>query len=421
MKHSVQLFLITSLCIATNMSFTMELEQPQKKDLQIKKANILTAITNITKPQHAYYISNNLIIVAGENGCSIIDPIHNKEVKRISDAQNPYLAVHSHQKQFAVAYDNSINIYDTDTYSLAYSIPVDGPSGKKMGTYDTIRSITFSPHDTSILSTKDHYTFYNGHPHLMSHSIEQYNDITKNNFQIPYRGNMYPPIISCNPTDNEICIIYALDICFYNLNILDIPKKGNHTGIYIQNFHQYTPDGKLFATSNHNTITIGDEKYQKGIASFGSSPKLTFQHTGDHHKFFKNILFYSNSVLATLVTIYPKKQDGPTKGSWQHPSHSHLCYWDIHRKEIIHEDDLPGMADVFSFNRHKTKVIIVLQDKCIIIPVDFDVIYKDITKEEMTYLLFALKNIDLKPEIIEIPNDIALFITQKILETYKRD
>src|SRR5260221_5200673 len=108
MKHSIQLFLTTSLCIATNVSIAMELETPKT---QSKNS---TEITCIKTPQYAQYIHNGHVVIAGEDGCSIIDPKTNTEIKKLCTLQSEQIAIHPNQTLFALLhYGNMISVYDT--------------------------------------------------------------------------------------------------------------------------------------------------------------------------------------------------------------------------------------------------------------------------------------------------------------------
>ncbi|HEX4068889.1 MAG TPA: hypothetical protein VHX42_02225 [Candidatus Babeliales bacterium] len=423
MKHSVYIFLTTYLCIATTSLIAMEelpyfAEASKGKSHKEKKSKILAEITIVQKPQYAQYLANNHIVVAGKNGCSIIDPQTNTEIKKISDRENQKLATHPNKKMFALIDKNIINIYDATTHSLIWSKKVEGSFEKEMDPFDIIGSVTFAHHDTTIALITTHYQQYSHYRRCYpeSYHIKQYDYITDKSSSYRCLCNDYPPIITFNPIHNEIHVIISSVASFHRSNS-DIvfsknTKQVTNYGGYYKQFCQYNPNGSYIAQVDYQKeMFIINLQSTDQCKSF---KKKKTEKYGQSREDFKNILFYSNSVLAIVSTFYIYKQNGFY--------HTLLSYFDIHTKELIHENELLDVSKNhdFSFNPTKTKVILALQDRCVILPVPFKVIYKDITKKSFFYLLFLLKNYTSQCDDIEIPHDVTLLIAQTLLERYRR-
>jgi hypothetical protein len=410
MKHSVQLFLTTYLCIAATSSIAMEELFPLKE----KKPKIITEITVIQKPQYAQYLSNGHIVVAGENGCSIIDPIANTEIKKINELENQKLAIHPNKKLFTLVHKNIINLYDATTHSLKWSKIVDDSFEKEMNPYDVIRSVTFAPHNTSIALITTHFRQYQSYTRPCapeSYHIQQYNYVTDKSSDYTCPFNDYPPLIAFNPMHNEICVTDSIGTCFHqpdNIVYSKDTKRHQNYDKYVKRLCQYNPDGSYIAQVDYQ-----DEIFiinTQDLEQYESFKKNTQKWQQDQHDDIKDICFYSNSVLAILSGLYIYEQ--------KKYCHSILSYFDIHTKECIHTNPLLDASPQhdFSFSPDTTKVIIALEDKCVILPVPFKVMYKDITKKQFFYLLFVLKNYT----AIEIPHDVRLLIATTIHERYKR-
>jgi hypothetical protein len=395
-------------------------EASKGKSPKEKKSKILKEITVVQKPQYAQYLANNHIVVAGENGCSIINPQTNTEIKKINDCENPTLATHPNKKLFALFYENRIDIYDTEKNDFIWSKTVEGSFEKEMDPFDIIRSVTFAPHDTTIALIITHFQQYQHYIRLCgpkSYHIKQYDYLTdkSSNFHHPY--NDYPPIIAFNPMHNEICVVDSISASFHQSNsdivFSENTKYIDNYGRYIKRLWQYNSDGSYIAQVDYqNEIFIIN---LQDLNQYESFKKKNTEKYGKSHEAFKNILFYSNSVLAIISTLYIYQQ--------KKFCHTLLSYFDIHTKELIHESELLDASAEqhdFSFNPAKTEVVIALQDRCVILPVPFKVIYKDITKKSFFYLLFLLKNYTSQCDDIEIPHDVTLLIAQTLLERYRR-
>lgn len=440
MKFPRYFLLITHLFIATTSSIAMEVESPKKE----RASKILATITCVKNPRYAQYLTNNRIVIAGEDGCSIVDPILNTEIKRIYEGEIQHLAIHPNKKLFALSHHNSIDIYNTETDSFIESPSMKtetvhypmNPNWTFRNYYNRIKCAAFSPHDTTIVITQA--VFRNDGDYKkeyipLCYPITEYNYRTDEASNYDYKFyNICSPIITFNPIQKEICIKHVTDVLFKQdlMSPLAPAPKGFCAERYSYSYCQYSPDGSRFALGDSSQIkTIDTESYlspnntNKNFDTIPAIIKETIQNkSAEDHNAFRNIQFYSNSVLATLLDRFCITQLPDNNTSFRHRQNTILCYWDIHTKKLIHTSEPLDISEQYdlSFSPDKSKVVIALKNSCIILPVPFKVTYAHITKKRFSYLLFLLKNYTSQCDTIEIPEDINLLIANMLLETYKR-
>jgi len=397
----------------------MELIKTKKE-----KPNILAEITCIQQPRYAQYITNNRVVIAGEDGCSIVDPTTNKEIKKISDVNIHHLAIHPNKTLFALSHENtnSFDIYNAETNSLICSKTVDDPI--RINSYDRIEYAHFCPHDTTLflmLVNCINGTAPQTHSPI-AYKITKYNYTTHQHNTHRFQSNIWIHLFAFHPTQNKMCMIHpAYDISIYEPDIIISPEAKLYSqksyGHYHKQFCQYNPDGSYIALGDCQSkiYIINSQK----IDQYYEFKKGTEKYQRED---FKRILFYSNSILAISSALYINTEKDPSKGKMQN-SLTRLFYFDIHKKRLIHTDELLDVSKQydFSFSPDKAKVIITLTNKYIELPVPFNVMYKNITKKEFPYLLFLLKNYTSQCDDIEIPQDINVLLAQTLLDLYRRE
>ncbi len=421
MKHSLHIFLITYLYITANTSLAMELEKPKET-----KPNILAEITCIQNPKYAQYLANNHVVIVGEDGCSIVDPKTNTDIKKISNIGNQKIAIHPNQKLFALFYDNIINIYDIEKNDYIWNKKVEGSLPNCEQPYDRIASIQFDPHDTTIFLMRANFKNYTEGKNYnipMNHKITKYNYITNQDDSSSFGYNGRTPIIAINPTQHEICIVHPNGATYHPTNHSDefLPQtRASHNfGRYYKDFCEYNPNGSYIAQGDHYHSNI----YIVNSQNINQCKKLTTKYYNDRilHEEFKKTVFYSNSILAisSKLIVWDKEVGLERKITG---SHTLLSYWNIDTKELIHVSPQlpPSETYDFSFSPDKTKVIIALKDECVILPVPFKVMDKDTIKNIFSYHLFLIKNYTSQCDAIEIPQDVTYLIGNLLLELYKR-
>ncbi len=300
MKHNFYR-LITSYALITTLSCS---------SMENTKKEIITEIAAIQRPRFAQYLTEDRVVITGENGCSIVNPMTNKEIKKISTIGCFHLSINPHKTKIALSQDNAtVTIYDILTGTNEWSKTKKG----------RISYAAFSPYDESIF------------------------------------------------------ILYT--------NRLNKLKKYN------------------YLTNERNGRYINDDLYSFFTLS---RPRLT-----SSNERFEQITFYNqNSILATLSQNYKK--------SW-------IEYWNLKTQTLIHKHSLPSkINNGLAFSPDKTKVLITLSDKCIILPVPDEVIkeHNNIIKEKMLFPSWILKNYQLKNPQMQVPDDIMRYIVATLRQTY---
>jgi hypothetical protein len=128
MKNNLLLIIIHSLITASSCIAMENLDI--QKYIRFEKPKILSEITIIKQPLQAEYLDEDRILVNGKDGCCIIDPRTNQEIKRI-DVQAPHFTIHPTTKKIAFAgekpaiysstgdLETPINIKTTETYPIS--------------------------------------------------------------------------------------------------------------------------------------------------------------------------------------------------------------------------------------------------------------------------------------------------------------
>jgi hypothetical protein len=412
MKHSVQLFFITSLCIAANRSVAMELETPNKNSKE-KKAKILTEITCIKDPFTAHYLTENRILINGKNGCSIVDPTTNTEIKRIFDSTGwaSQIALHPHKTKFALsAYHypsnhthpndarQKITIYNTQTYEVEHTIDWD---------HATTESMCFSPLDDTLAVCESDINVI----------LYNYKKNTTTIINVPEaknesqtHGNYYSPIFAFHPTQPFICLAWQ------TAYIHDLTTSTNKAMTKTSEYHtfcEYSSDGSFIALgTNYKINCIKPDQ----LPHFTAATRIysNFDAKNDLDAFFGMAIHPNGNVLVTLARSTYRASN----------IFDLLQYWDINTKKCIATKNLRlisrDYSSPISISSSGNTLLIVMNNTCFEFKIPFKVIYQDITKKEFPFLLFLLKNYTNSCTDVEIPQDIYLVMRNTLLETYKR-
>ena len=251
---------------------------------------------------------------------------------------------HTHiKKKLAFAHGQTIKIYSTKTGAEKFSMSTNDPS-------KIVASLTFNPSDDTIFAC-----------YKNSCIIERYNykNNTSHNSIFTY-GKSYAPTIAFSPTEKRLCIAP-------NPGSISIRSFDNYPAEFFSgektyhSFCEYSQDGSTIAFGNANNVYILDTH----------SRECTQLHTSE---LITHITFYPNSsILATLSLPYSK-----------------VCFWDTTTFLPIISALTPYYTKVkaalkqdFSFSPDGKKLIIALADKCVILPVPFEVIRHCDAKEKI--------------------------------------
>ncbi len=381
MKNNIYLlitahFLITASCTA------------MENAAHTTKPNILAELTCIKEPFNALYLAENRILINGRDHCSVVDPTTNKEIKRIFDNNewSSKISVHPNRTKFAFsgyygARDNEqqkITIYNAKTYEIEHTINCDGA---------TINSLLFSPSDDTIAANEYGVvvTLYNYKTNKTT--IIDIKEAARE------RGDS-EPIFSFHPTQPLICLAWK-NIYIHNLETsTTIQKTGSR---YYQHFCTYSPDGSFIARGSNTKIIIMKPD---------QNPHTSIAQQNKNHSFFDISIHPNNKILITLSN----------PGGF-------LNYWDVstfqHITTMIPICSINSWAPSLSFSPNGTKLLLVLDGKCMVLEVPFDALYQPSTKEKAILAHWLLKNYQIDQHNI-LPDEIARLIMYTLLETCKR-
>jgi WD40 repeat protein len=335
----------------------------------------------IKNPRQVVYLTNDTAVLNHEEGCDIVNLATKTRIREIGETHFQHLAVHPNKKKLALSLQDTVTIYDMETGISEWTKTLAAP----------IMSSTFSPTDDTLIIKYNHNSF--------NDTRHDY----KSNTTIPLPKNDYEatfPIFTFHPTQRLLCAACTyVDVFIYDQNNLEI--KDHFTTKTFNRFCEYNPNGALIAAGSRDKIIILDPLS-------GNQRQLPIQQNYIYH-----LQFHPNSsILATL-----SHQD------------TTLRYWDVNTAQLVDAIPLASSQKItnlldftfysnLSFSPDGQKIIIALQDKCLILPVPFGVIYQPGTKEKATLVCWLLKNY--KPDSCAIPQDLVQLLIYNLLETFKR-
>ncbi|HLW72492.1 MAG TPA: WD40 repeat domain-containing protein [Candidatus Babeliales bacterium] len=340
--------------------------------------NAMREITGLSDPEYVEFLTKDHVAIQDNSGCNIFDITTNTK-KQISDKRNAHLAVDQKKKKLALSLGKTVTIYDITTNTQ-----------KKFTQDKFISSSAFSASDETIFL----------HPHYSQQLIKyNYNNDTTSIF-LDYDPNKCCRAIACHPKKNELCIACDIgEITTYNQDTCaEIQTITNLDGnsLIPRRFCEYSPNGLFIVSGGQTSLQIIDsQSYTHQILEETTS------------LYYQAIEFHPNSsVLAVTIT-----------------SRDCIHYYDIRTLELIAQiSELSrlysstAVSEKISFSPDGTQSIITLLDRCVILPVPFEVIYQTDTKQRLPYLLFLLNNFPLN----EHNTDIIPFLMYTLVETFKR-
>jgi len=364
MKYNISIciFLITFSC--------MSMENIHDKKFK--------EITIIQEPIGVRYLTKNHAIIFGKNGCSIIDVVANKEIKKIDNdnytsTNFSHISLRPDKKKIAVSNKKNIKIYDVATGNQEWSTV----------RANNIYGVVFSSLDTTIFLMTCAYDYKN--------TITKHNYVTNEQCEIYHDSYVYPSI-ALHPTQNSMCVGNTNhDMFLYQLDNLQLAEKKDQLKNIIAQSYQYSHDGSFILAYGLRDLYITDAN----LKNF-SSYCILGSNESDLHGF---ILNATSTMLIILLSI----QEGSD-------SYYAVRYWDITTQRCIktvkiEKKNLRFIYSIykrFSLSDDETELMIVLNNKCIIVPVPFEVNKKSI------FLSWILKNYQKNNP--EIPNEIVQYI-----------
>jgi hypothetical protein len=357
-------------------------------------ANILATITAIKKPASVVCLLDS-VAVLGKDGCGLYD-FSGKEIIKLQDytidTDLQRMSAHPNKKILAVRRGNYVKVYDT-TYNTTkkkiYTLNRADWSGKPI----------FNPIDDTILIGDQHQN-------IRSFNYKNNSDNHIPETSIPHHGKM----LAFHPTKQEFLFTSGHS---HGINIFQIGKNPDIKETNAANFIyscQYSPDGSLIAADAKNKSFIFDpELNSENILSISSNGVPT-----------GGMAFHPTSfILATpllLMSANPKN------------SVYHICYWHTKTLQRITTTALDKFCGVYysqhdniDFSCDGKNIVIVLQDKCFVIEVPFEVLsgdpYELGTKNRCIFALWAMQHY--LHEGGMLPHDVTQLLTYTFLKSSK--
>ena len=360
------LYCITSICSA------ME-----------NKGNIIAELTCVPNPTRAVFLIDDLIAIAGNNGGSICNYRTNTEIAKICTFAMPLvclpsLQVHPNKKIVAFGeYHKEVIIYNVETKEI-WNKDLD------------LSHLLFNPVDDTIFiqDTADRTT-----------TVHNYKN--KSEAACSLAGLSGVKLESFHPTQSNICLCVknnVLNSRVWNKDSFTKPKIIHNKDRKLDGVCCciYSGDGSLIAMiTNPNGINIFDSK---------SNTEKHLPQSCDYHVW--DMIFHPTSfILAGLSPSFP----------------STLLYWNTKTHMLITEEKLleKNIASNYtgprlSFSGDGTKIIVMIQYRCLILEVPFSVLYKDVTKEKAIFIYWLLKKYQSTQNNI-LPDEIVQELIKKLL------
>jgi hypothetical protein len=309
-------------------------------------------ITAVTKPRIAQYLAKNQIVIAGEDGCSIVDCVKNEKVKQLNkinyadDYSRPKgLRVFPNEKKIFSFWGDTAVLYNAKSGQGEFFV------AKKI-----IRGYACRPADNSI------FLCYGDSQQLESYdnTITKYNYTTKISEDI-VTSHRNVEIMALHPNGQEIVVGDSFGSFYvYQTNNLSLESKKIQLPEECFHYVQYSPDGSYVIYNDAiQTVVVNMKK-----------DKQFFVRRDDYGNV--GIAFLPNSLILSVLLKDRGKID----------------YWDIKEEKLI------GMSDVdflvlpsLSFSLDAKNGVVVTGDKCVIFPVPMKVFWHN----KYPCLLFLLE------------------------------
>jgi hypothetical protein len=392
MKNNLLLIIIHSL-IAASSCIAMENLDIQKY-IRFEQPKILSEITIIKQPLQAEYLDENRILVNGKDGCCIIDPRTNKEVKRI-DVQAPYFAIHPTTRKIAFAGEKP----------AIYSNAGDLETLIKTKNQLYVTQSIFNPLYNEI---------------LLEHGIELSRCYDcKTGYVAKMEGPNDISFVAFHPTQEFYYICHHIGgefskpcIEIYNTTTLSPIGRINLNDDCGPDHILCSPNGSLIAVQDKD-IAVCIIKKDHDNNTQTSRIELAREKGAESTIHWRYMKFHNNSTVLAIVQLL-----------WiGHEYQQMVLYWDIITQQLL--ATTPALSGInyhnicenIAFSPDGRKIIIVSPDKCVILPVPYEVLYD--TTEKLPYLYWFLSKESLAQH--DIPNDVQKIVAFNVLETkFKR-
>jgi WD40 repeat protein len=392
MRYNHSIFIITYFLIAATACNAMKRPDlselcnatENKKILSVEnKLDIIKEITAIKDPYSVRSFGKDRAVVLAEDKCSIVDLVENKEIQEICSIKDGFyrkLKFYFHNQRVLLSSGGVAVLYPEEWHTIEQ---------------DSIRSVTFSPHEEAL------YFCYKN----QRKSITKYNYVTCKRESILFDKGCYA--IAMHPKEKIMCAANVGSISLHNIDNLDLKKIILvPTGICF--FCEYSPDGSYIAVGDGDDILIVDPNKDEDDDCW-----TYLKH--QKHESLKKMVFHPK--IAVLAALFDSVTNVGVKRI--------LYCWDIKMQHIIYTSQLNSPSDLnsddaydFDFSCDGSEFIIVAKDKCIRAKMPFEVIYQSDTKKEFPYHLFLLQQLVNKQQ--DVPKEIEQYCAQLLLQAFKR-
>jgi len=353
MKHNLNYLIISYTIFAGPLCHAMENTGPQK--------DLITEITILKKPRFVEFITGNKAVIAGD-GCSIINPATNTEIKRISDFPCTSLAIHQNKQKIALV-----------------------ESSKKVKRYDA------AFHKKVAVDSSEEVAIYNAESYEREWSIQEEYGITEIHF------NKYKPTILV--TSGMLCCTAIYD---YKKHMCQQKEV-----YYPKDFHNDSSLNSLYLPLK-NVDAL--KKSCQSLIIPNSVFKRSLQWTDAKY-------CWNKSILAVLCQLPENKR---IRG--EEDDFCFIRFWDTRTETLIYETPELKSKNCYqlAISPDENQLLIACESKCILLDIPLEVIKKNVIFMYLVlknYKYWALKNYKLNYNE-SLPLDIVSLIIKMICLPY---
>jgi len=352
-------------------------------------ANILMELTHVENPMLVTCLPDNLVAIIGEKDCSLCDYTTNRETEKVCPftvpyGRIPYLTAHPNGKILALGNYCNGNNENQKKDLIIYDITTKEIWKKKLSIY---LQPVFNPIDDTIFiqdycrkTTVFYYKNKSHEPYSLELSFDK---LTLNEFH-PTQPNL---CLSCNALKVRI-LTWNNNVFTKGTIVLQLREP-------VIEECKYSPDGSLIA------ILTG-ERICRIFDLQSNSQKILDKN--NNYTIWTMVFHPISFILATL----------------SNQPHA-ICYWNTKTEQLITTTPLPGEPEYYGGNRMDftgdggTKLIVVCNNKCLVLETPFKVRYKNITKDNAIFTYWILKNYQ-QQHGNAIPDEIIHLLINNLLE-----
>lgn len=349
----------------------------------MKTKNNYEIITPENKPTSVAFMQNNTIIITELNSFSVHNYTTKKTFsKEIETGIIHDIATNNKKNKFALSTTGALIVYNSKTKHPEWKSNIDNISTTKP------ISIAFnSQDDDEIISLVPAFNILQLSNGLKNKFIDT--NITNETTNISLCCNPKKPIVAHPSSEQKLTIIN-----YETLTHTKSPKYYSIVGA------SYSPDGQRLAIMNRDDL--GSSLFIE-INDF--TEDNTYKH--DSNKLYISMAFHPNNQALALLTHDNK-----------------IYYLNYHTGDFIKnfkaidQDPLElhhSLEKRLSFSPDGRQLLVALKNKCLILPVPFNVRYEPEAHERLWTTFYSLK----KYADFYLPSDIINVITEKLIEAHK--